>query len=154
MKEFYKNLKTWQKWLLWIVFFIILINLFSQDPTPEEIEAQKQAEKLEKIKKLQQDSVLFEQKKLDIIEWRKKNPKAAKIYDKHPKWTMEECELVSERKIWVGMHYDMLVYQRGKPNSANPSNYGNGTKWQYCWYDYNPGCFYDDNDDNIIDSYN
>jgi hypothetical protein len=53
------------------------------------------------------------------------------------------------------MTYEMLVASLGsKPNSANPSNYGNGTSWQYCWWNTTPSCFYDNNDDGIIDSYN
>jgi hypothetical protein len=47
----------------------------------------------------------------------------------------------------------MLKYIRGLPNSANPSNYGMGTEWQWCWNNYTPSCFYGD-EDGIIDSYN
>ncbi|MFZ4545886.1 MAG: hypothetical protein ACOYN4_00545 [Bacteroidales bacterium] len=80
--------------------------------------------------------------------------KAGKIYKTHPTWSKEDCKLLAENKIWIGMGYDMLVFRRGKPNSETPSNYGNGTQWQYCWYDYTPMCFYDDNDDGLIDKYN
>jgi hypothetical protein len=31
---------------------------------------------------------------------------------------------------------------------------GSGTKWQWCWDDIRPSCFYDNNDDGIIDAYN
>lgn len=80
--------------------------------------------------------------------------KAGKICKENVGWTKEECQDLVDNKVWIGMTYDMLIAQRGKPNSANPSNYGNGTKWQWCWYDYKPSCFYDNNEDGITDSYN
>jgi RNA polymerase subunit RPABC4/transcription elongation factor Spt4 len=80
--------------------------------------------------------------------------KAGKLCKEHTNWTKEECQSLADNKIWIGMTYEMLVAKRGKPNSANPSNYGNGNKWQWCWYDHKPSCFYDNNEDGIIDSYN
>ncbi|MEA2701994.1 MAG: hypothetical protein QOE22_703 [Candidatus Parcubacteria bacterium] len=79
---------------------------------------------------------------------------AGKLCSKHPDWQPEECVKVAGKKIWIGMDYDMLVYQYGKPDSINPSNYGGGTRYQYCWHDYSPSCFYDENGDNKIDAYN
>jgi hypothetical protein len=79
--------------------------------------------------------------------------KAGKINKKHPEWTKEECENIAAGKIWIGMHYKMLVYMWGKPDVANPSNYGRGTQWQWCWHDYNPSCFYG-GDDGIVTAYN
>lgn len=81
--------------------------------------------------------------------------KAGQICKRHPEWSEQECRDIADGKIWIGMEYDMVVEQRGKPSSANPSNYGYGTQWQWCWsWNYSPSCFYDDNDDGIIDSYN
>ena len=80
--------------------------------------------------------------------------KAGKICKDNPTWSEKDCTNLADNLIWVGMSYDMLVYKRGEPNSANPSNYGGKNKWQWCWDDYTPGCFYDNNDDGIIDSYN
>ena len=154
MKEFFQKLKTWQKWVLGLLFFVFLINLYSNGPTTEEIEVKTEARNQRIIKRWVEDSIRIEEKKLEVLKWRRNNPKAAKIHDKHPQWTIAECESVSERKIWVGMHYDMLVYMYGRPYSANSSNYGNGIKWQWCWRNLTPSCFYDDNEDGIIDSYN
>jgi len=81
------------------------------------------------------------------------NSKYGKLQKKHPDWTDEECIKVIDKKIWIGMSYEMLLYQRGKPNSVNPSNYGSGTQYQCCWEDYSPSCFYM-KEDNIIYSYN
>lgn len=72
----------------------------------------------------------------------------------HPQWTHDDCQMLADNKIWIGMSYDMLVYKRGKPNSVNPSNYGYGTQYQYCWNNFTPSCFYDKNEDNLMDSYN
>jgi len=88
-----------------------------------------------------------------IKEEKFKNSKAGKIQKKHPEWSQEDCERVANNQIWIGMHYDMLVYQRGKPNHVNTSNYGNGPQYQACWGDYEPGCFYFD-ESRIITSYN
>jgi hypothetical protein len=87
----------------------------------------------------------------ELKEWYK--TKAGKIQKKHPNWTREECKNIVDRKIWIGMSLDMLKYERGNPNSANPSNYGNGVNWQWCWDDYSPSCFYG-GEDGIITSYN
>ena len=82
------------------------------------------------------------------------NPKAKQICLDNPGWTKNECEKLADGKIWIGMSYEMLKYKRGLPDSANPSNYGGGTEWQWCWLDYTPSCFYDTNNDGNIDSYN
>lgn len=79
---------------------------------------------------------------------------AGKACKAHPEWTKDDCESLMGGKIWVGMEYDMLVYKWGRPDHINPSNYGRGTSYQYCWMDYNPSCFYDRNGDGILDAYN
>jgi len=80
---------------------------------------------------------------------------AGKLCKQHASWTKKECQGVADRKYWIGMSYDMLVASYGsRPNHTNPSNYGGKTQWQWCWSDFTPSCFYDDNDDGIVDSYN
>ena len=92
--------------------------------------------------------------KADAIAKKKwENSKAGKIQKKHTNWSEEDCERVANNRIWIGMSIDMLKYERGTPNNANPSNYGNGRQWQWCWDDYSPSCFYG-GDDGIITSYN
>ncbi len=81
------------------------------------------------------------------------NSKAGKLCAKYPSWSNSDCKNVADNKYWIGMSLDMLKAQRGTPNSANPSDYGYGTSWQWCWWDYTPSCFYGD-DAGIIDSYN
>jgi hypothetical protein len=88
----------------------------------------------------------------EIDEWNKSS--AGKLCAKHTDWKEDECKDLIKRLIWVGMKYDMLVYLYGKPNHINPSNYGGGNRYQYCWDDITPSCYYDNNDDDIIDSYN
>ena len=81
--------------------------------------------------------------------------KAGRIYKKHPEWSREDCQRLADNDIWIGMGINMLKYKRGLPNSANPSNYGTGvTQWQWCWTDWTPSCFYDNDGDGLIDSYN
>ena len=82
------------------------------------------------------------------------NSKAGQICAKHDDWTKDECTRIADGKYWVGMDIDMLKAERGLPNSANPSNYGSGTQWQWCWYDWTPMCFYDSDNDGLVDSYN
>lgn len=101
--------------------------------------------------KIKMKSSIDKEEAITKKEW--ENSKAGKIQKKHPDWTKEECEDLANHKIWIGMTLEMLKFERGNPNSANPSNYGNGTHWQWCWDDYTPSCFYG-GDDQIITSYN
>lgn len=87
-----------------------------------------------------------------MTEW--KNPEAESLCIENPNWKAFECEAVAGGAIWIGMSYEMLVEAFGEPTSKNPSNYGSGTQWQWCWQYMNPGCFYDDDDDGRVDSYN
>lgn len=83
------------------------------------------------------------------------NSKAGRIYHKHPEWEKDDCEKLAKGNIWIGMDFKMLKYQRGLPNIVNPSNYGGGvTHWQLCWSNWTPSCFYDDDEDGKVDSYN
>ena len=106
---------------------------------------------------LESETDSIEQKKSDsiikVINARFDNSKAGKLYKKHSDWSKEDCEKLAERKIWIGMNYDMLLYLRGKPNNVNTSNYGSGNEYQCCWDDYDPSCFYMGSD-HIITSYN
>jgi len=98
----------------------------------------------------------LEKQRLLLLEEQEKyeKTKAGKIWKKHPWWSKEDCERIANKEYWIGMSYDMLVCERGQPNSKNPSNFGNGTSWQWCWHYLEPSCFYDENDDGNIDSYN
>ena len=107
------------------------------------------------IKKKSQIAQEIEKKEKEKADYKRswENSKYGKLQKKHPDWSEDDCINVMSKKIWVGMSYEMLVYQRGKPNTVNPSNYGNGTEYQCCWDDYSPSCFYM-KQDNIIYSYN
>jgi hypothetical protein len=80
--------------------------------------------------------------------------KAGQVCKKYPLWSKEDCERVANRKIWIGMSLEMLEYMQGKPSSVNVSNYGRGNEYQYCWWDSTPSCFYDNNGDGTLESYN
>jgi hypothetical protein len=80
--------------------------------------------------------------------------KAGRICKKHPQWSRQDCTNIAEHRVWIGMTLDMLIADRGKPNSVNPTDYGHGVRYQYCWYDWRPMCVYDENNDGIIDKYN
>lgn len=64
-----------------------------------------------------------------------------------------EAERILAGEIWIGMSYDMLVFERGKPDALNRSNYGDGEQYQACWHDWQPSCFYFKEDERIR-SYN
>jgi hypothetical protein len=90
--------------------------------------------------------------------WTKKNKewdksKAGKIQKEHPDWSRQDCEKIADNRYWIGMTIEMLKCRRGKPDSANPSNNGDGVQWQWCWDDYHPSCFYG-GADGIITAYN
>lgn len=105
---------------------------------------------IEAIDKVNLKKIEVKEKEADK-EWY--SSKAGKIQKKHPGWSRKDCKSLADREIWIGMTYEMLVYQRGKPNTINPSNYGNGIHYQFCWDDYTPSCFYSE-EDQIITSYN
>jgi len=115
----------------------------------EQEKAQKQAE-LEAQKKAEAEKIAKEKAEKEAWD----NSKAGKLCNKHTDWAKEDCEKLANGKIWIGMSYDMLKDKMGLPDSANPSNYGSGTDWQWCWHDYQPSCYYDHNNDGLVDSYN
>lgn len=116
--------------------------------TAEEIaEINRIKEEADSLKKAEDEKLRKEQEVWD-------KTKAGKICDKHFGWTKEDCEKVADGKIWIGMDIWMVVEERGNPNGGNVSNYGNGDEHQYCWYRYEPSCFYDNNGDNKVDAYN
>jgi hypothetical protein len=80
---------------------------------------------------------------------------AGRLCKKHTDWSKNDCEMVANKDVWIGMTLDMLKAERGLPSSANESNYGRGSQWQWCWEndDYSQDCFYG-GDDMIITSYN
>lgn len=100
------------------------------------------------LAKINGKKVSFEK---ELNKWYK--TKAGKLFLKHPEWSVQECKDLVDNRVWIGMTYDMLVCQRGKPNSVNTSNYGSGNQYQCCWHNWNPSCFYMGEDD-IVTSYN
>ena len=79
---------------------------------------------------------------------------AGKLCRKHSTWEKDDCIRVADDKIWIGMSLDMLIEENGQPTTKNLSNYGSGSRYQYCWRGISPNCYYDNNDDGIIDAYN
>lgn len=115
-----------------------------------EAKAREEQEIAETIRKGREEQERFENK--EAAEFAKS--KAGRIWKKHPEWSKQDCKDLANNKIWIGMHINMLKYKRGLPNSANPSNYGSVTHWQWCWYDYTPSCFYDNDGDGLVEAYN
>jgi len=119
----------------------------------EKQKAEKEAKRIADEEQKKKDEE--EQKAKDLAEqkiW--ESSKAGKICSSHTLWTKEECIKLADNKVWVGMTYNMLLYERGKPNSINPSNYGGVTKYQYCWTNHTPMCFYDNDGDDEMDAFN
>jgi hypothetical protein len=147
-----------------VIAFLVILVIGISKPKPTisdniESEAYKVPEKTEKQKVIEDSIYRVESEQRMKIEMKEEaafmRTKAGKIYKKHPEWSKDDCEKLAEGSIWIGMDIQMLKYKRGLPNSANPSNYGGGvTQWQWCWSDWTPSCFYDNDGDNKIDSYN
>lgn len=113
-----------------------------RDATPEEMAVEEKAKAVAETKA-----------KAELAAWAAS--RAGKLCKAHPEWDKQLCQKLADGKYWTGMTYDMLVASYGsKPNSANPSNYGGATQWQWCWHDYKPSCFYDNNGDGVVDAYN
>ncbi|CAH0282107.1 hypothetical protein MP478_11550 [Chryseobacterium sp. WG14] len=136
-----------------ILFIIFLIKTCSEtkDHSNSTSETVSQFSKEDSIKNKAKIDSIDQQQKIENEKFLK--TKAGKIHKKHPEWSREDCIKISEHKIWIGMHYDMLVYIRGRPNNINTSNYGDGPNYQACWHDYDPSCFYFA-ESQIITSYN
>ncbi len=83
-----------------------------------------------------------------LVAWGKMNARA----DTHA--TRDDCERAARGEVWIGMNEFILFALRGDPNEDNPSNYGNGTQYQYCWYDMKPECVYTKPGSDLITSYN
>jgi len=116
--------------------------------TPEEIaKTEKEKKEAEALIKAEEEIETEE-----LAKWEK--TKAGQICKEHPEWGKEDCENVADKKVWIGMDIWMVVEERGNPNDINTSNYGNGEERQYCWFRYNPSCFYDNNGDGKVDVYN
>jgi hypothetical protein len=106
---------------------------------------------LTKIEKKKTDSIADIEAAAEQKVWDNSAP--GRIQKLHPSWSREDCEKISKRKVWIGMSLDMVKAERGNPNTINPSNYGSGNEYQWCWDDYTPSCFYG-GEDGIITSYN
>jgi len=152
---------------LFIIFISVLVFLWlvskcgssTSDGLPDEYARsdaeRKQSDSLEAVATRERLLAEEERKKQEAIEEKRfLKSKAGRIYKKHPEWSKEDCQRIADNEIWIGMSIDMLKYKHGLPNHANPSNYGNGTQWQWCWDDLTPSCYYDNDNDGKIDSYN
>lgn len=103
--------------------------------------------------KAEKDSVAYDLNLQAAAKKRFEKTKVGKLQKKHPSWTIDECNKVIAKEIWIGMEYDMLVSERGRPHTINKSNYGRGLQYQFCWEGYSSNYFYSE-DDLIITSYN
>lgn len=119
------------------------LDSFNKTPAGKaKLAAEVKAQKLQKLKEK------AEQQKAE-----KKHKRLQKIMDKLG-CTEDEAQDILDRKIWIGMTYEMVIYERGRPDVLNVSNYGDGNQYQACWEGYTPFCFYFRERDHIIYSYN
>jgi hypothetical protein len=150
-KGWSKELPSWLRLAVPTLVTVFAIVMVASGPTdvpdaqPTITAEQMQAQTAEQEK---------EQKRLAAEKAEFEKTPAGKICKAHLTWVAEECKAVAEKKIWIGMHYDMLVYNLGNPAHTNVSNYGSGSQYQWCWNDYTPSCFYDSDNDKRVDSYN
>lgn len=105
--------------------------------------------KIQELKKQKEEERAEFNRKIKVF-----GRKAGKIKTRHPEWSWDDCRNVADRKIWIGMDIEMVIYMNGRDFSRNVSNYGKGNSYQYCWWDSTPSCFYDEEGDGKIDSYN
>lgn len=141
--------------IVWVI--IIIIYNLNTTSTKNPVDSAITKESLKRDSIYRQNAVdnelrEIEQEKIEAKKYNKS--KAGKINKKHPEWSKEDCKKIANNEVWIGMSYGMLVYMRGNPNQLNTSNYGHGDETQACWQDYNPSCFYFNDDDQIIKSYN
>jgi hypothetical protein len=82
-------------------------------------------------------------------DWRNTIP--GMIQKSHPSWSKEDCIRLARGDSWKGMHFDMLVYQRNQPDFKKLIKTGKGKATQWCWKKWTPSCFYDFNNDGLVD---
>lgn len=146
------DLRNWFLRHKFLTFLIIIIALPLAISSVKTKEQANNAVKIEVENKASLSQKAEEQKKVEE-EWNKSPAKL--ICDKHPTWSKEDCMHLFNKEVWIGMSYEQLVYLKGEPVSSNVSNYGYGNSYQYCYsFTSSPNCFYDKDDDKIIDSYN
>lgn len=136
----------------------IIVSQFNNDNKNTSISTQTEATtSLPELTQAQKDSIKAVEDSVAkagaIAKKKWENSRAGRIQKKHPDWSDEDCERLAKHQIWIGMEYEMVVYLRGKPNTVNTSNYGDGQDYQACWDNYDPSCFYF-GEDHIITSYN
>lgn len=168
--------------LIRLIFFSFILTIYSCQPSEKDVriaimKIRNEKDSLIKVDSIEKEKLLKaywgdnykfridsinkvsikesnERRKFEIQEQKRfYGKKAWKMHKKHLTWTLEDCKAALNGKIWIGMDYDMIVYIRGLPNSVNTSNYGNGNKYQCCWDEWNPSCFYL-GADNVITAYN
>ena len=123
------------------------VNSVNEVKTSEMLKAEQDAQA---IADEEQARANAEQAKADA-EWGAS--KAGQICKAHPGWDRTSCENLANRKMWIGMTYEMLEYGRGPADTKNVSNYGQGDEYQWCWDGYTPSCVYGGSD-GVITSYN
>jgi hypothetical protein len=134
--------------LIGILVFIAIFGISSikKSSAPISLPQPEQGPTTAELRQVAQDKVIADK------EW--DASAAGKLCAKHPDWQRLECNNLADNQVWIGMSYEQLVYLRGKPESTKASNYGRGNTYQYCWTTMRPACFYDRNDDGILDAYN
>jgi hypothetical protein len=148
--------------IIGVVLLFVIPVIVSRYNTAQYEKAQEQAsieyhkvvkERLNKFRIEDSIKNIEKEKQRLVYEEKFKNSKAGKIWAKHPEWSMGDCEKIALNMVWVGMTLEMLKYERGLPNHVNKSDYGGGVKYQWCWTDESPSCFYG-GVDGIITAYN
>jgi len=103
------------------------------------------------LERKKEDSIRYaresveEQKRLKEEEEREKRilSKYQKVMDRYG-CNLDEAQMFLDHQIWIGMPIKMVVAYRGLPEFKETHNFGDGNNYIYCWYDYDPSCFYCD----------
>ena len=139
--------------VLILVFIVFYISTF----IPKKLKVKKpietnisKASKIDSTAIFYQDSLEKVSDSLELLQWKKDYPKAAKILEKNPSWYRSDCRRLANNEIWNGMTLEHLFYLYGKPDAKH---YEDG-QFAYCYKGYEPSCFYDRNGDDKIDYWN
>ena len=130
------------------------IEIAAEKAKNDSIAKVKKEDSIAKVQEMEDWNAAMQKAKADSLAYQVfiKTP-AGKIKKSHPEWSMEDCEKLYNKEIWLGMSIHMVVYLRGLPNHKNVSNYGSGYEYQYCWDYYDTSCFYT-KEDQIVYSFN
>lgn len=95
------------------------------------------AERLKEKKKIQ----AAEQAK---VEGKFLKSKAGRLWKQHPDWSREDCRLIADKQVRIGMNREQVLAALGKPEDKNITFTANRTREQWVYFGSSVFVYFDD----------